>query len=143
MLNFSSESSDEELVLKSCETVISKIISDQQTYESPSPEYQLCYVAESGFDDDKNRSLFPEVFNITSQTTVKVKWKNKEQSALSLSTRIRCRYPNCHLTFKEMKYMEEHYRRKRSKIRVSCSACGQSFSHRSGLHRHRKRNCWK
>ena len=39
MLNFSSESSDEELVLKSRETVISKIISDQQTYEIPSPEY--------------------------------------------------------------------------------------------------------
>ena len=143
MLNFSSESSDEELVLKSCETVISKIISDQQTYESPSPEYQLCYVAESGSDNDENCSLFPEVFNITSQTTVKVKCKDKDQSALSLSTRIRCRYPNYHLTFKEMKYMEEHYRRKHSEIRVSCSACGQSFNHISGLHRHRKRNCWK
>ena len=142
-LNFSSESSDEELVLKSCETVTSKIISDQQTYESPSLEYQLCYVAESGSDSDENCSLFPEVFNITSQTTVKVKFKDKEQSALSLSTRIRCRYPNCQLTFKEMRYIEEHYRRKHSEIRVSCSTCGQYFNHRSGLHRHRKRDCWK
>ena len=44
VLNFSSESSDDEL-LKSCETMISKIIYDQQNDESPSPEYQLCYVA--------------------------------------------------------------------------------------------------
>lgn len=38
MLNFSSESSDDEL-LKSCETAISKIISDQQIDESCSPKY--------------------------------------------------------------------------------------------------------
>ena len=143
MLNFSSESSDEELVLKCRETVISKIISDQQTYESPSPQYWLCYLAESGSDSDENCSLFPEVFNISSQTNVKVKCKDKEQSALLLSMRICCRYPNCQLTFEEMRYMEEHYCRKHSEIKVSCSACGQSFNHRSGLHRHRKRNCWK
>ena len=138
VLNFSSESSEDEL-LKSCETVISKIIADQKNDESPSPEYQLCYVVESGSDSDENFSLFPEVFSITSQTIVKV----KEQSVLSLSKRIRCRYPNCQLTFKEVRYMEEHYRRKHSEIRVSCSTCGQSFNHRSGLHRHRKKNCWK
>ena len=131
--------SSEDELLKSYETVISKIIADQKTNESPSPEYQLCYVVESGSDSDENFSLFPEVFSITSQTIVKV----KEQSVLSLSKRIRCRYPNCQLTFKEVRYMEEHYRRKHSEIRVSCSTCGQSFNHRSGLHRHRKKNCWK
>ena len=94
VLNFSSESSDDELS-KSYETVISKIISD----ESPSPEYQLCYVAESGSDSDENCSLFPEVLNVTSQTIIRVKYK--EQSAL-LSNRISCRYRNCPLTFKEV-----------------------------------------
>ena len=34
--------------------------------------------------------------------------------------------------------MEEHYRRKHTEIRVSCSTCGQSFNQKSGLHRHRK-----
>ena len=134
VLNFSSESSDDELS-KSYETMISKIISD----ESPSPEYQLCYVAESGSDSDENCSLFPEVLNVTSQTIIRSNYK--EQSALS--NRISCRYPNCQLTFKEVRYMEEHYRRKHSEIRVSCSSCGQSFNHRSGLHRHRKKNCCK
>ena len=133
VLNFLSESSEDEL-LKSCETVISKIISDQQPDESLSLEYQLCYVAESRSDSGKNFSLYPEVFSITSQTIVKVK---------ELSKRIRCSYPNCQLTFKEVRYMEEHCRRKHSEIRVSCSTCGQSFNHRSGLHRHRKKNCWK
>ena len=70
VLNFSSESSDDELS-KSYETVISKIISD----ESPSPEYQLCYVAESGSDSDENCSLFPEVLNVTSQTIIRSNYK--------------------------------------------------------------------
>ena len=135
VLNFSSESSNDELS-KSYETGIIKIISD----ESPSPEYQLCYLAESGSDSNENCSLFPEVLNVTSQTIIRVKCK--QQLAL-LSNRIRCRYPNCQLMFKEVRYMEKHYRRKHSEIRVSCSSCGQSFNHRSGLHRHRKKNCCK
>ena len=117
--------------------MIDKIISDQQNDESPSPQYQLRYVAESEPDSDENSSLFPGVFNITSQTIVKVKYK--EQSALLLIKRIPCRYPNCQLTFKKLRYIKENYRRKLQEIRVSCSTYGQSFTDTSGLHRHRKK----
>lgn len=52
-----------------------KIISDHQIDESPSLEYQFYYVTESEYNNNKNCSLFPEVFNMTSQTIIKGKYK--------------------------------------------------------------------
>ena len=69
-MNFSSESSEDELS-KSYETVISKIISD----ESPSTEYQLCYVAESGSDSDESCSLFPDLLNVTGKPSLELNIK--------------------------------------------------------------------
>lgn len=60
---------------KSRETLMRKIISDHQIDESPSLEYQFYYVTESEYNNNKNCSLFPEVFNMTSQTIIKGKYK--------------------------------------------------------------------
>ena len=82
---------------KSCETLMRKIISDHQIDESPSLEYQLYYVTESEYNSNQNCSLFPEVFNITSQTIIKGKYKELSALPPSLSKKIHCRNPNCHL----------------------------------------------
>ena len=70
MLNFSSESSDDELLRNACESVSSKIISDQKVDDSESPEYQLCHVSKYEFESKESYSLFLELFNITTKTIV-------------------------------------------------------------------------